>query len=82
MGGGGDGGGAMKDIMSGTVAGFAQVAVGEKESRRKSNCTHPSHVLCGLEGKGRGRRGCSCCENTRVERKEVDSIVVASKVHG
>ncbi|CAN0035697.1 unnamed protein product [Pylaiella littoralis] len=28
MGGGGGGGGALKDIMSGTVAGFAQVAVG------------------------------------------------------
>lgn len=27
--GGGGGGNAMKDIMSGTVAGFAQVAVGE-----------------------------------------------------
>lgn len=29
MGGGGGGGSAMKDIMSGTVAGFAQVAVGK-----------------------------------------------------
>lgn len=31
MGGGGDGGNPMKDIMSGTVAGFAQVAVGENQ---------------------------------------------------
>lgn len=30
-GGGGEGGSALKDIMSGTVAGFAQVAVGEYE---------------------------------------------------
>ena len=29
MGGGGDGGNPLKDILSGTVAGFAQVAVGE-----------------------------------------------------
>lgn len=30
MGGGGGGGSAMSDILSGTVAGFAQVAVGER----------------------------------------------------
>lgn len=39
MGGGSGGGSAVKDIMSGTVAGFAQVAVGKTQS--------PPHVgLC------------------------------------
>lgn len=32
MGGGGDGGSAVKDILSGTVAGVAQVIVGEYET--------------------------------------------------
>ena len=42
---GGGGGSALKDIMSGTVAGFAQVAVGEKNQSIFSDFYARSRIL-------------------------------------
>lgn len=53
---GGDGGGsALKDIMSGTVAGFAQVAVG----KTRCNVFLPQCLLVGWTAKRFWSKGCS-----------------------